>query len=149
MSVASSPTQIEVKTDSLTDKVREAIADVENLRAAKIRLAEQINRKLAEQVKSLKHAKLVPKSEVESLRLAVEDERAERRHYHSLADEIITRLNVVRQTIGDVVKRAGKSSGSETSLRMPGRDCQEFGAALAVKQALPSAQPGVRRSCGT
>jgi hypothetical protein len=110
MSVASSPTQIvAVKTDSLTDKIRDAIAAVEDLRAAKLGLAEQINRRLAEQVKSLEHANLVLKSEVESLRLAVEVERAERRHYHSLADEIITRMNVVGQTIGDVVKRAGKS----------------------------------------
>jgi hypothetical protein len=128
MSVASSPTQIEVKTHSLTDKIRETIAAVENLCAAKIRLAEQINRRLAEQFKSLEHANLVLKSEVKSLRVAVEDERAERQHYHSLADEIITRMNVVGQTIGDVVKRAEKSSGSErkTSLRKPGRDCQEF-----------------------
>ena len=108
MSVASSPTQIEVKTNSLTDNLLEAIAAVKSLRAEKVRLAEQINRRLAEQVKSLEHDNLVLKREAESLRRAVEDERAERRHYHSLADEIITRLNVVGQTIDYVVKRAGQ-----------------------------------------
>jgi hypothetical protein len=43
---------------------------------------------------------------VRSLKLALDHEQAERRHYHSLANEIITRLDVVGQTIDDVVKRA-------------------------------------------
>jgi hypothetical protein len=37
---------------------------------------------------------------------ALEHERTERRYYNSLANEIITRLDVVGQTIDDVVKRA-------------------------------------------
>ena len=41
-----------------------------------------------------------------SLKLALDHEQAERRHYHSLANEIITRLDVVGQTIDEVVKRA-------------------------------------------
>ena len=45
-------------------------------------------------------------SQVQSLKLSLEQERAERRHYHSLANEIITRLDVVGQTIDDVVRRA-------------------------------------------
>ena len=40
-----------------------------------------------------------------SLKLALDHEQSERRHYHSLANEIITRFDVVGQTIDDVVKR--------------------------------------------
>jgi hypothetical protein len=71
---------------------------VENIRAEKLRLTEQL--------KILEHANLSLESEVESLKLAVENERAERRHYHSLANEIVTRLDIVGQTIDEVVKRA-------------------------------------------
>ena len=84
--------------DSLTERIRESILGVENLRAE--------NRKLTDQVKSLEGHNLQLESEVQSLKLALDHERAERRHYHSLANEIITRLDVVGQTIDDVVKRA-------------------------------------------
>jgi hypothetical protein len=98
--------QIEIETDPGTDKILQTIAAVENLRAEKVRLAERVKMRLAERVKSLEHANLRLKSEVESLKLAVEDERAERRHYRQLADEIITRLDIVGQTIDDVVERS-------------------------------------------
>ena len=84
--------------DSLTERIRESILGVENLRAE--------NRRLTDQVKSLEGTNLQLESEVQSLKLALDHERAERRHYHSLANEIITRLDVVGQTIDDVVKRA-------------------------------------------
>jgi len=61
---------------------------------------------LTDQVKSLEGNNLQLESELRSLKLALDHERAERRHYHSLANEIITRLDVVGQTIDDVVKRA-------------------------------------------
>jgi chromosome segregation ATPase len=92
-------TKAEVESrDPLTEKIRESILGVENLRAE--------NRKLTDQVKSLEGHNLQLESEVQSLKLALDHERAERRHYHSLANEIITRLDVVGQTIDDVVKRA-------------------------------------------
>jgi hypothetical protein len=45
-------------------------------------------------------------SEIQSLKLTLEQERAERRHYHSLANQIITRLDMVARTVVDVVNRA-------------------------------------------
>jgi len=108
MSVTNFPTKKDVAIDQLIDKIRKAIAAVEALRIEKVNVPERVKMRLAEQVKSLEHDNLVLKREAESLRLAVEDERAERPHYHSLADEIITRLNVVGQTIDYVVKRAGQ-----------------------------------------
>jgi chromosome segregation ATPase len=84
--------------DSLTEKIRDSILGVENLR--------EENRILTGQVQSLETANLQLESEVQSLKLSLEQERAERRHYHSLANEIITRLDVVGQTIDDVVRRA-------------------------------------------
>ena len=82
----------------LTEKIRQSISGVENLRAE--------NRRLTDQVKSLEGNNLQLESELRSLKLALDHEQAERRHYHSLANEIITRLDVVGQTIDDVVKRA-------------------------------------------
>src|SRR6516162_4052790 len=84
--------------DPLTEKIRQSILGVENLRAE--------NRKLSDQVKSLEGNNLQLESELRSLKRALDHEQAERRHYHSLANEIITRLDVVGQTIDEVVKRA-------------------------------------------
>ena len=88
----------DAKVDPLADKIRESILGVENLRAENARLANQVN--------GLERANLQLESEVQSLKLTLEHERSERRHYHSLANEIITRLDVVGQTIDDVVRRA-------------------------------------------
>jgi len=99
MPVNNVPTKAEAESgDPLTEKIRQSILGVENLRAE--------NRKLTDQVKSLEGNNLRLESELRSLKLALDHERAERRHYHSLANEIITRLDVVGQTIDDVVKRA-------------------------------------------
>jgi chromosome segregation ATPase len=84
--------------DPLADKIRDSILGVENLRAENARLANQVN--------GLERSNLQLESEVQSLKLTLEHERSERRHYHSLANEIITRLDVVGQTIDDVVRRA-------------------------------------------
>jgi chromosome segregation ATPase len=84
--------------DPLTEKIRDSILGVENLR--------EENQRLTDQVRSLDTSNLQLESQVQSLKLSLEQERAERRHYHSLANEIITRLDVVGQTIDDVVRRA-------------------------------------------
>jgi hypothetical protein len=86
------------ESDALAERIRQSMIAVENIRAEKVRLTEQL--------KVLEHANLSLESEVESLKLAVENERTERRHYRSLANEIVTRLDVVGQTIDEVVKRA-------------------------------------------
>ena len=84
--------------DPLSAKIRDSILGVENLRGE--------NRRLENEIKDLELTNLQLESEIQSLKLTLEQERAERRHYHSLANEIITRLDVVACTIDDVVKRA-------------------------------------------
>jgi predicted RNase H-like nuclease (RuvC/YqgF family) len=84
--------------DPLAAKIRYSILGVENLRSE--------NRRLADEIKDLEVTNLQLESEIQSLKLTLEQERAERRYYHSLANEIITRLDVVACTIDDVVKRA-------------------------------------------
>ena len=70
-------------------------------------------------LRTLRVANLQLENEIESLKLTLERERAERRHYHSLANEIITRLDVVACTIDDVVKRAEQEVCSQRS-KTPG-----------------------------
>ena len=92
-------TELSVGTgDPLAGKIRDSILGVENLRSE--------NRRLADEIKDLEVANLQLETEIQSLKLTLEQERGERRHYHSLANEIITRLDVVACTIDDVVKRA-------------------------------------------
>ena len=99
MPVNNVPTKAEAESgDPLTEKIRQSILGVGNLRAE--------NRKLTDQVKSLEGNNLQLESELRSLKLALDHEQAERRHYPSLANEIITRLDVVGQAIDEVVKRA-------------------------------------------
>ena len=76
----------DAKADPLADKIRDSILGVENLRVENARLSNQTN--------VLERENLQLESEVQSLKLTLEHERTERRHYHSLANEIITRLDV-------------------------------------------------------
>jgi chromosome segregation ATPase len=100
------PTEADVRAaDPLTEKIQQYILGVENLRAE--------NSRLADQLRSLETTNLQLESEVQSLKLSLEQERAERRHYHSLANEIITRLDVVGQTIDDVVMRAEQETSRQ------------------------------------
>ena len=115
MPVNNVPTKAEVEHgDPLTERIRESIIGVENLRAE--------NRRLSDQVKSLERTKLQLESEVQSLKLALDRERAERRHYHSLANEIVTRLDVVGQTIDEgssgPIRRSIGSGGRTQGLIM-------------------------------
>src|SRR5262252_413419 len=81
--------------DPLAAKIRDSILGVENLRGE--------NRRLADEIKDLEVTNLQLESEIQSLKLTLEQERVERRHYHSLANEIITRMDVVARTVDDVV----------------------------------------------
>ena len=93
------PLKAEVElVNSLTETIRESILGVENLRTE--------NRRLTDKLRLLEGKKFQLESEVQSLKLALDHEQSERRHYHSLTNEIITRFDVVGQTIDDVVKRA-------------------------------------------
>ena len=72
------PTQAGIETpDALAEKIRDSMMAVEKIRAENIRLTEHRT--------SLERSKLALESEVESLKVAVENERTERRYYHSLA----------------------------------------------------------------
>ena len=106
MTVKSVSTNTDLQSaDPLTEKIRDSILGVENLRDE--------NRRLNDRVKSLEATNLHLESEVQSLKLSLEQERAERRHYHSLANEITTRLDVVGQTIDDVVRRAEQETSRQ------------------------------------
>jgi len=85
-------------TDLLAEKIRDSILGIENLRGENLKMTDQIN--------SLETANLRLEAEVRSLTYTLEQERSERQHYHSFANEIISQLGVVGQTITDVVKRA-------------------------------------------
>jgi chromosome segregation ATPase len=98
MPVNNVPMKAEIElVDSLTERIRESVLGVENLRTE--------NRRLTDKLKSLEANNLQLENEVRSLKLALDHEQSERRHYHSLVNEIITRFDVVGQTIDDVVKR--------------------------------------------
>ena len=108
--------------DPLADKIRDSILGVENLRNE--------NRRLADEINDLEVTNLQLESEIQSLKLTLEQERAERRHYHSLANEIITRLDMVARTVDDVVKRAEQEvsrQGRETpGVKLPDVEAPSF-----------------------
>jgi hypothetical protein len=117
MSMKDIATRAQDGADPLGEKIRDYILGVENIRAE--------NHKLLDQIATLETANLALESEVRSLNLALEHERAERRHYHSLANEIITRLDVVGRTIDDVVKRAAQGV-HRPAKENPGPDLPEM-----------------------
>ena len=108
--------------DPLAAKIRDSILGVENLRGE--------NRRLADEIKDREVTNLQLESEIQSLKLTLEQERAERRHYHSLANEIITRLDMVARTVDDVVKRAEQEvsrQGRETpGVKLPDVEAPSF-----------------------
>jgi predicted RNase H-like nuclease (RuvC/YqgF family) len=65
------------------------------------------------------------KSEIAQLKAQLADERTERRHYHSLANEIVTRLDIVGRTVDDVVQRAENEVHS-TRKEHPGAEVAEL-----------------------
>jgi len=111
--------------DPLAAKIRDSILGVESLRGQ--------NRRLADEIKDLEVANLQLETEIQSLKLTLEQERAERRHYHSLANEIITRLDVVACTIDDVVKRAEQEVCSQRS-KTPGAKLPDVEAPSFLKK---------------
>jgi len=84
--------------DMLAERIRESMVGLQKLR--------DDNGQLTERVRQLEAETALLQNENQHLRRELDRERAERRHYHSLANEVITRLDVVQSTIEDVVKRA-------------------------------------------
>src|SRR5215471_180897 len=119
--------------DPLAAKIRDSILGVENLRTE--------NRRLADEIKDLEVTNLQLESEIQSLKLTLEQERAERRHYHSLANEIITRLDVVARTVDDVVRRAEQEVSRQRretpGAKLPDVEAQSF---AKVVEALTNGQ---------
>src|SRR6516164_6122361 len=117
--------------DPLAAKMRDSILGVENLRNE--------NRRLADEINDLEVANLQLETEIQSLKLTLEQERAERRHYHSLANEIITRLDVVACTIDDVVRRAEQEVSRQRreplGAKLPDVEAPSF---LKMVEALPN-----------
>src|SRR6516165_233610 len=108
--------------DLLAGKIRDSILGVEKLRSE--------NRRLADEIKDLEVTTLQLESEIQSLKLTLEQERAERRHYHSLANEIITRLDVVARTVDDVVRRAeqevSRQRNKTSGVKLPDVEAPSF-----------------------
>ena len=126
--------------DLLSENIRQSIVGVENLHAE--------NRRLSAQIGSLESTKLRLESEAQFLRLALDSERAERRHYHSLANEIITRLDVVGRTVDDVVQRAQHEVNSKRK-EQPSGELAELRIPNFLKQAITKdgpAEPKAERS---
>jgi hypothetical protein len=82
----------------------------------------------------LEHRRCVLESENASLKAQLDNERLERRHYHSLANEIITRLDVVGRTVDDVVQRAQQEVYSKRK-QQPSGELAEFKIPNFLKQA--------------
>jgi hypothetical protein len=90
------------KPYDLGKQIEAALIAVDGLRAETGDLREQVRRLEAE------NARLLTDNEL--LRNVVESERAERRHHHSLANELVTRLDVVRTTIDSIIRAAEKEA---------------------------------------
>ena len=82
----------------LSETVRDSILAVDVLCAENLRLKDQ--------VKLLGRSNLVFETELQSLKLAVEAERNERRQYQSVCDEIMNGLEVVGRAVEEVVRQA-------------------------------------------
>jgi predicted RNase H-like nuclease (RuvC/YqgF family) len=85
-------------SDDLAGAITNAMRGVHELR--------EENATLRRRNDDLEHRRSVLESEITSLKAQLDNERNERRHYHSLANEIITRLDVVGRTVDDVVQSA-------------------------------------------
>jgi chromosome segregation ATPase len=91
-------TNPKLSSDDLADQIAGAMRGMHELR--------EENATLRSRNDELEHHRSVLESEVASLKAQLDNERNERRHYHSLANEIITRLDVVGRTVDDVVQSA-------------------------------------------
>jgi hypothetical protein len=95
------------------------------------------NAALCGRIDELEHHRSVLESENASLKAQLDNERLERRHYHSLANEIITRLDVVGRTVDDVVQRAQHEVYSKRK-EQPGGDLPELKIPNFLKQSAPA-----------
>src|SRR5262249_50656859 len=95
----------QTQSDDLAGAIANAMRGMHDLRDE--------NASLIARTSELEHCRSVLESEIATLKAQLENERNERRHYHSLANEIITRLDVVGRTVDDVIKRAHREVQSQ------------------------------------
>jgi hypothetical protein len=91
-------TESQPTSDDLTEAIDGAMRGMHELRDE--------NAALRRHNDDLRHRRSVLESEIASLKAQLDNERNERRHYHSLANEILTRLDIVGRTVDDVLQRA-------------------------------------------
>jgi hypothetical protein len=91
-------TKAQPSADDLAEAIEGAMRGMHELREENAALRARNN--------ELEHRRSVLESEITGIKAQLDNERNERRHYHSLANEIITRLDVVGRTVDDVIQRA-------------------------------------------
>jgi hypothetical protein len=91
-------TRTQPSSDDLDQAIAVAMLGMHKLREENARLRARNN--------ELEHRGPVMEAEIVNLKEQLKNERSERQHYHSLANEIITRIDVVVCTVDDVVQRA-------------------------------------------
>jgi hypothetical protein len=92
-------------TDDLSEAITNAMRGMHELREENAALRNEIA-SLRASNDELEHRGALLRTEIGCLKSQLEIERTELRHYHSLSNEIITRLDVVGRTVDDVVQRA-------------------------------------------
>jgi hypothetical protein len=104
-------TNAQPSSHELDDAIAVAMRGMHELREQNARLRARNN--------ELEHRNPVLEMEIASLKAQLESERSERRHYHSLANEIITRIGVIVSTVDDVVQRACSMRNEQSHADLP------------------------------
>jgi hypothetical protein len=106
-------TKAQASSDDLAAAISDAMRGMHDLR--------EENASLRAEKDELEHRRSTLESELAWLKAQLDNERTERRHYHSLANEIITRLDIVGRTVDDVVQRAQHEveAMGKAELKMP------------------------------
>jgi hypothetical protein len=128
------------KAEPSSDDLAEAIMrGMRQLREENATLREE-NAVLCAGNDELKRRSSVLESEIASLKAQLDNERTERRHYHSLANEIMTRLDVVGRTVDDVVQRAQHEVYSKRK-EQPSGELPEIKIPKFLKEAITADGP--------
>jgi hypothetical protein len=91
-------TKAQPSSKDLDEAITVAMRGMQELREQNARLRASNN--------ELEHRHPVLEREIATLKAQLDNERNERRHYHSLANELITRIDIVVRTVDGVVQCA-------------------------------------------
>ncbi len=125
-------TKAQPPLDDLAEAIAGAMRGMHELR--------EENAALRGRTDELEHRRCLLESENASLKVQLDNERTERRHYHSLANEIITRLDVVGRTVDDVMQRAQHEVYSKRK-EQPSGELPELEIPNFLKQPAPADAP--------